>query len=158
MNGMMGMGGMNTAKPERKGTDIRSKDSKADREKKNKEMEEKKGPSFFDAYFNIVEVTVYGRARFFLAPPVEAAPEPSLGETPAATTTPPAAGNTAGPAEKPGAAKSTAAPSDADAAAKADAEKPAAKADAEKPAAKADAEKPAAKAGQPDGKGAVPKS
>ena len=46
-----------------------------------------KGPSLFDPYFNIVEVKVYGQARFYNPPPDEPAAEPSLGET--ATARPP---------------------------------------------------------------------
>ncbi|MGP0068374.1 MAG: hypothetical protein ACLQGP_32850 [Isosphaeraceae bacterium] len=169
--GMMGMmggmrGGMAAAIPERKGTSIRGTDSKAEREKTLKEIEEKKGPSFFDPYFDIVEVTIYGKARFFLPPPEEPASEPSLGETPAATTSPAGA---AGSAEEVAKAKpadvaattgsdTTKKPADEQPAAKTDAEKPAAKADTEKPAAKADTEKPATKAGNPDGKGAASKS
>jgi hypothetical protein len=176
MGGGMMMGGA-AAKPERKGVSLRGTDTKGDRAKQEKELEEKKGPSLFDPHFDIVEVTVYGKARFFLAPPEEPAAEPSLGETPAEATTPAAPAAKADASEKPAAAKPDNAPaaktdaskkpSDEDAedkadagkpAAKADAEKPAAKADAEKPAAKADAEKPAAKAVKPDGDGASPKS
>jgi hypothetical protein len=177
MGGGMSMMGGATAKPERKGVSLRGTDAKGDRAKLEKELEEKKGPSLFDPHFDIVEVTIYGKARFFLAPPEEPAAEPSLGETPAEATTPAAPAAKADSAEKSAAAKPADAPaaktdaskkpSDEDAedkadaekpAAKADAEKPAAKADAEKPAAKADAEKPAAKAVKPDGAEASPKS
>ena len=174
MGGMGGMGGMNmmrgmmggdTAKPDRKGVSLRGTDSKAEREKTLKEIEEKKGPSLFDPHFDIVVVTIYGKARFYLAPPEEPAAEPSLGDSSAEAKTEATPVQKGDSSEKAGAAKSantgktngealkktsveeTADESDAEKpSAKADAEKPAAKADAEKPAAKADAEKPATKA------------
>ena len=78
--GMGGFGGMGGT-AERKGTDVRADDRSKEREAENKAAEEAKGPSYFDPYFNIVEVTVYGQARFFNPPPVSAAAEPSPGET-----------------------------------------------------------------------------
>ena len=53
---------------------------------------EKKGPSLFDAYFNIVEVTVYGQARFFnCRRRRRPRAEPSLGDGPPARPLPAAA-------------------------------------------------------------------
>jgi hypothetical protein len=181
--GMMGggyPGGMGAATTKRKGTDIRNVDRGAERKNAEKAVEEKKGPSLFDPYFQIVEVTVYGRARFFNAPPADPEAEPSPGEIPAAAAPAVAApGGAVGAQEKPEAAKSDGtgvdaskkapgAPADENAPAKDGAEKPAAKpADTAKPDAKAAApakvgsEKPAAKpadAAKPDGKAAVPKS
>jgi hypothetical protein len=160
MNSMMGgMGGRSTTKPERKGTDIRSQNAKADRTKTEKEIEAAKGAALFDPHFDVVEVTVYGKARFFLTPPEEPAAEPSLGDAPAAATPPADAGKTAAPGEKPDASKtdSGADASKAPAGAATD-EKPAPKGDVEKSAPKGDVEKPAPKPAAPEGKGAAPKS
>ena len=77
---------------ERKGTDVRNKDRAETRKNEEEKIEQAKGPSLFDPYFDIVEVTVYGQARFFKPPPVEATPEPSPGQVPtaAAASAPPA--------------------------------------------------------------------
>ena len=40
-----------------------------DRKKQEEAASKAKGPSFFDPYFDIVQVTVYGQARFFNPPP-----------------------------------------------------------------------------------------
>jgi hypothetical protein len=70
----MGMGG---GGPSRKGVDTRSKDigkeAKAREEEVRKAAQKQPG----DLYYNIVEVTVYGQARFFNAPPAETPAEPS---------------------------------------------------------------------------------
>ena len=68
----------------RKGIDNR-KESIVPRHARKQEEEatKSKGPSLFDPYFDIVEVTVYGQARFFNPPPEMPAAEPSPGETPA---------------------------------------------------------------------------
>jgi hypothetical protein len=90
--GMGGMGGAGASQSKKKGTDVRKDDRKKKREEAEKAVLSAKGPSLFDAYFDIVEVTVYGQARFFNPPPAEAQSEPSLGEAsspgaaPAATT------------------------------------------------------------------------
>ena len=91
MGGGMGMGAMGAAAgTARKGQDNRSNDRVKKRKEEETKVNEAKGPSLFDPYFDIVEVTVYGQARFFKAPPVEATPEPSPGATPAAAATAPA--------------------------------------------------------------------
>jgi len=93
--GMMGgYGGMMGANPQaqRKGTDVRGVNREKQREETKKAIEEAKGPSLFDPYYDIVEVTVYGQARFFNPPPEEPKPEPSASETAAQPeATPPAA-------------------------------------------------------------------
>jgi len=75
---MMGMGG---GAPSRQGTDKRSVNREEKRKEAIKSVEDAKGPSLFDPYFNIVEVKVYGQARFYNSPPEEPEAEPSLGET-----------------------------------------------------------------------------
>jgi len=86
MSGMMGMGGLETAK--RQGKDVRGENRSKKREEKQKAIEQSKGPSLFDPYFDIVEVTIYGQARFFNPPPVEPAAQPSPGEASAAPAAP----------------------------------------------------------------------
>ena len=92
--GMMGGMGMfmgrGQAAPARKGTDKRATNRGDVREKETKAVETAKGPSFFDPYFDIVEVKVYGQARFYNPPPADAEVLPSLGETAAAATEEPA--------------------------------------------------------------------
>jgi hypothetical protein len=85
MRGGMMMGGMGSpgSGAERKGTDVRAKSRADERKKEEDKLKEAKGPSLFDPYFDIVEVTVYGQARFFKPPPAEATAEPSPGQTPA---------------------------------------------------------------------------
>lgn len=99
----MGGGGMGST-PEvekRKGVDVRSKtqaDIKAkadarDKAKNSEATEEEPPPSkISDPYYDVVEVRVYGQARFYKAPPVEEKPETAAGEpVPAADATAPAA-------------------------------------------------------------------
>jgi len=86
--GMMGGGAVT---PERKGIDKRNVDSKKGRTEKEKAALQSKGPSLFDPYFDIIQMTVYGQARFFNPPPAQPAAEPSPGET-AAAPVPPASG------------------------------------------------------------------
>jgi hypothetical protein len=93
----MGMGMMGPATPERKGVDVRNVDREAERKKKEKELEERKGPSLFDPYFNIVQVTVYGQARFYNHPPAEAEGETPQSPGEAAAAEP---GKAEAPAEK----------------------------------------------------------
>jgi hypothetical protein len=88
MGGMMGRmsgmgGGLTTA---RKGTDVRKVDRAKDRKTQEELASKSKGPSFFDPYFDIVQVTVYGQARFFQPPPQDESSQqqPSPGETSAA--------------------------------------------------------------------------
>jgi hypothetical protein len=95
--GMMRSGGMAT---ERNKVDVRNQDLKGARTKKIDEIEKRKGPSLFDPYFNIVQVTVYGQARFYNPPPAEAVEATqSPGEAAASPSAP------AAPAEAPAAEK-----------------------------------------------------
>ena len=136
--GRMG-GGMGGAAAKKKtGKDMRNVDLKEKRKANEKAAEEAKGPSLFDPYYDIVQVKVYGQARFFAPPPEEPAAEPSSGETAAAAAAPetPAKNAKADEAaaagdEKPGAAK--------------DAEKATPDAGDEKPGAAKAAEKAAAR-------------
>jgi hypothetical protein len=76
---MGGMGGSTTAA--RKGIDKRTTNRGEVRKEETKAVETSKGPSLFDPYYDIVEVKVYGQARFYNPPPADAETEPSLGET-----------------------------------------------------------------------------
>ncbi len=80
MGGRMGEMGTGT-KAARKGTDVRNVDREKKRKEKEKAIEQVKGPSLFDPHFDIVQVTVYGQARFFNPPPADEQAEPSLGNT-----------------------------------------------------------------------------
>jgi hypothetical protein len=81
MAGMgMGMAGMG-ATAARKGTDVRNVDTKKARKEKEKAIEQSKGVTLFDPHFDIVQVTVYGQARFFNPPTGEEPAQPSLGES-----------------------------------------------------------------------------
>ena len=81
--GMRGMGGGSAAPARKKGTDKRTTNRGEVRKEETKAVETAKGPSLFDPYFDIVEVKVYGQARFYNPPPADAdaEAEPSLGET-----------------------------------------------------------------------------
>ncbi|GAC1466882.1 MAG: hypothetical protein NVSMB9_07890 [Isosphaeraceae bacterium] len=69
--GMMGaMGGMGGT-AERKGVDKRSEDRKKKADEQRKAVESAVTSSLHDPYYNIVEVKVYGQARFFNPPPGE---------------------------------------------------------------------------------------
>ncbi len=150
--GMMGMGGRGGAVAEHKGIDNRNKEKRSVTRKKEEEaINKSKGPSLFDPYFDIVQVTVYGQARFFNPPPESPAVEPSPGETAAAgdaaadtktANAPAAADKGASAPEK------AAAPADEKAAAKPDVE---AGADAEKKAAAAAPAPAGAAAGKVEG-------
>ena len=88
-DGMMGMGmgmapGAGGGADARKGKDVRNKDRAKTREQQEKAVSKSQGPSLFDPYFDIVQVRVYGQARFFNPPPEEPAAEPSPGDTTAA--------------------------------------------------------------------------
>ena len=92
--------------PERKGIDKRNVNTKEVRTKKEEAVKNSKGVTLFDPYFDIVQVTVYGQARFFNAPPAQPAAEPSPGEVtaaaaPSATAATPA-GAPAAPASRAG--------------------------------------------------------
>lgn len=119
--GMGGMMGGDTGPAKKAGTDIRSDQLKKLQAKKDqgkedeaKKKEEGSRGGFSDPYYDIVEVRVYGKARFYNPPPPEPAPAatdstgaaptdattttPTEGAVPAdATATPPAEG--AAPAE-----------------------------------------------------------
>jgi hypothetical protein len=108
--GGMGMPGMGASTAARKGTDTRNVDRAKEREKAKKAIEEVKGPTLFDPHFDIVQVTVYGQARFFNPPPVEEQAQPSMGDTAAAGGAPAAAPAAAAPAASAGAAGGSQAP------------------------------------------------
>ncbi len=74
-----GMGGLSTAK---KGIDVRSKDRQKEREEREKKR--KALGRAIDTYYDIVEVTVYGQARFYNPPPPPPAAEPGSPGAPAA--------------------------------------------------------------------------
>ena len=78
----MGGGGMmgGAATPQRKGVDVRTKDRAKDAAAAVKAVKSAATSSTQDPYFYIVEVKIYGQARFFNPPPVEAPPEPSQSE------------------------------------------------------------------------------
>ncbi len=138
--GGMGGGGMGTAaSAARKGTDNRNKDRQKEREEAAKAATKTKGPTLFDPHFDIVEVKIYGQARFFNQPPAPETPEPSMGAAPDAA-----------PAEKD--AAKDAAPDAKGAAPDAKSAAPDAKGAA--PDAKGAA--PEAKSAAPDAKGAAP--
>ena len=102
--GMMrgGMMGGGAAVVKKQGTSIRGTNKAEERKNKAKEAAKAKPDTKkVDQYFNVIEVTVYGQARFYLAPPAPPQPEPSTAsasptpapeeakvETPAAQPTP----------------------------------------------------------------------
>jgi hypothetical protein len=105
--GMMGrtggtMGGMGATagQPKRTGKDVRSVDRSKQRSEKQKAVEQAKGPSLFDPYFDIVQVTIYGQARFFNPPPADATIEPSLGQAASLPATAETSGAPSNPAAK----------------------------------------------------------
>jgi hypothetical protein len=89
MAGMPGMGAVG-APAQKKGIDKRNVDAKKVREQKEKAVTESQGVTLFDPYFDIVQVTVYGRARFYNPPPAGPAPEPSSGDAAATAKAEPA--------------------------------------------------------------------
>jgi hypothetical protein len=72
--GMPGMGGGGV---EKKGVDKRSENRSAKFKEQVKSAKSVAKNSIQDPYFNIVEVTIYGQARFFNPPPAETPAEPS---------------------------------------------------------------------------------
>jgi hypothetical protein len=84
-----GMGGAGAAAPKKTGIDVRQKTiEKAKEKSKAKTEAEKKAEvpreTIADPYFNIVEVHIYGQARFYDPPPAEEPAEPaSPGDMPA---------------------------------------------------------------------------
>jgi len=98
MSNMASMGGMGAAaQPENKGKSMKGVDTAKKRLDKEKAAREAKGPTLVDPYFNIVEVRIYGQARFFEPPPAAPAVEPSPGEVAGAAA---AGGPTSAPASK----------------------------------------------------------
>ena len=97
----MGYGGPmgGGAAAERKGVDKRSEDVAKKHREQEQAVKKSGATALHDPYYNIVEVTVYGKARFFNPPPTDAPAEPSQSE---------AAGAQPAPAEA--AAKEEAAP------------------------------------------------
>jgi hypothetical protein len=105
-----GYGGMGAAPaPKRVGTDIKTEQLKKLEEKKKKAAEKddpkKAGArgSYADPYYDVVEVKIYGHARFYNPPPAETPAEPSAepaspGDTPV---TLPAEGSDVKPIEGP---------------------------------------------------------
>jgi hypothetical protein len=86
-----GMGGGSSSTPKRSGKTVeanvkgKTKKSKKD-EAEKKEKEEEYTPRIADPYFNIVELKIYGQARFYLRPPDQPKPESaseSTAESPA---------------------------------------------------------------------------
>ncbi len=76
-------------------TNAMSTQKKSARRKK-RQLKKSKGATLFDPYFDIVQVTIYGQARFFNAPPAQPAAEPSPGEVTAAAAPPATAATPAG--------------------------------------------------------------
>jgi hypothetical protein len=74
---MPGMGGGGAVLPARKGVDTRSQDARKKFKEAVKTAKSVTAPSLHDPYYNIVEVKVYGQARFFSPPPAPAPAEPS---------------------------------------------------------------------------------
>jgi hypothetical protein len=92
---------------ERKGVDQRGVNREKARTQKEEEIAKSRGPILVDPYYDIVEVKVYGQARFFNPPPAdEPAAEPSPGEATAAA----GAGAPAQGATEAGATKAAAPP------------------------------------------------
>jgi hypothetical protein len=115
MGGMGNMMGAGTNTPKRTGKDVRGKDTKKARKEKQEAAEQAKGPSLFDPYFDIVQVTIYGQARFFNPPPTDAATEPSPGESVPAPVAAASPTSPAGPAATKGtAAQNAATPAEPD--------------------------------------------
>ncbi len=95
MANMSAFGGGGSGAPAgkvKKGADNRGKDRGKARTEKEKAIADAKGPVLNDAYFDIVQVKVYGQCRFFHAPPADAIVEPSTSQ---------AAAGAAPPAEEP---------------------------------------------------------
>ena len=89
MPGMMEGRGMGSPAVAKKGIDNRSKNQAAERKAKEKEASKAKAEPKkpVDQYYNVIEVTVYGQARFYLAPPVPAESQPSTASAPDAPKT-----------------------------------------------------------------------
>ena len=66
-----GMGQRRAAKKKGEGR-ARARTAGTNARQGQKAIDEAKGPTLFDLYFDIVQVKVYGQARFFNAPPADA--------------------------------------------------------------------------------------
>ena len=143
MEGGMGMMG-GAATDTKKGVDVRSKDRRKEREAAEKNSANRARFSLQDPYYNVVEVSVYGQARFYVPPPP---PEAVASEGDAAAEAP------AEGAEKPSEPGKPAEPKAAEAAPE-KAEQP--KADEAKPAEPKAAEAASEKAEQPKADEAKP--
>jgi hypothetical protein len=87
-------GGAASAVPARKGVDVRSQSRSKTREEEEKAAAKRSIVTIHDPYYNVVEVTVYGQARFYSPPPEEPPAEPSQS---AATAPAPSEGTPAAP-------------------------------------------------------------
>jgi hypothetical protein len=96
---MQGMQGAGSAAA-RKGTDKRATDRSKTRTEEKKSAESAKGPSRFDPHYDIIEIKVYGQARFYNVPPPEPATESSPGDVAAETPKAEEATKTTEPAAK----------------------------------------------------------
>jgi hypothetical protein len=158
--GSYGRGGTANAPP--KGEDARGTNKQLERKNANKEASKTKGEQKpkADQYYNIVEVTVYGQARFYLAPPPLPVSQPST-SAPAPAPAPEAAKNEpAKPATPtPADAKQADEPKPVDAPKSDEAAKKDEAPKAEMPGPKADEPKPDASKPDPaKGNASVPKS
>lgn len=87
--GMSGMGGMAPAAT-KKGIDLRTKDRVAERKAKADAAKKAAPKKSVDHFYNVIEVTVYGQARFYNTPPPIVPAEPSTSTSPATPATEPA--------------------------------------------------------------------
>jgi hypothetical protein len=108
MSGMMAGGGGGGGGTANKGKDVRDKDPKKIREEKEKML--KSLGRAIDTYYDVVEVTVYGQARFYNPPPTPPAEPVSAATPPAEDATKAAAKPGAEPAKTEDATKAEAKP------------------------------------------------
>ncbi len=79
--GMGGVGAGGTGAAQKSGKSVRGTNKEEERAALEKKNIEAKGPTLFDIYFDIVQVKVYGQARFYNAPPADAVGEPSTSQS-----------------------------------------------------------------------------
>jgi hypothetical protein len=84
MPGMEGAGGRYGSTNTRTGVDKRGVNRQRQREEEEKKYRETAGRTIHDPYYNIIELNVYGQARFYNPPPVEPPAQPSESATAAA--------------------------------------------------------------------------
>ncbi len=114
--GMGGLGAGGAASKDKSGKDVRGTDAAKERDKKEEAIRNAKGPVLFDIYFDIVQVKVYGQARFYNAPPADAVAEASTSQSAAGAAAEDAKDDkTAAKDEKTAAKGAAAAPEKADA-------------------------------------------